>query len=310
MKNFFKLFGIIALVAIIGFAMAACGEDPEDEKGNYLSDATYIFYPLIRATKGGVAQDEYLQKIEVVGEYTKVYINNNPNGGKGRTGSDWSSYLARNSIVLLDTESNKEYKPDESSYTNSFASIEGYVLLIFKNVNKGTKFKLSEAYGSGAESVFANIDLLGSNVKAPVNKPALPDGTTTFDPPLVVNKNGAEWEQAGVGGGSCNMYSVAVSSSGRYMNISLGVSPSFGYQNWSPAGNWFSASGEVSSYNLKLVDLDNPWVVYEPIEVPVFGSGSPVRQVITFENVKATRFSMTAYSSDGEFSFPEVNIGN
>jgi len=34
MKNFFKLFGIIALVAVIGFSMAACGGDDDDDGGN------------------------------------------------------------------------------------------------------------------------------------------------------------------------------------------------------------------------------------------------------------------------------------
>ena len=33
MKNFFKLFGIIALVAVIGFSMAACGEDDGGKDG-------------------------------------------------------------------------------------------------------------------------------------------------------------------------------------------------------------------------------------------------------------------------------------
>ena len=34
MKNFFKLFGIIALVAVIGFSMAACNnDDDEDDNG-------------------------------------------------------------------------------------------------------------------------------------------------------------------------------------------------------------------------------------------------------------------------------------
>jgi len=33
MKNFFKLFGIIALAAVIGFSMAACGGDDDDDDG-------------------------------------------------------------------------------------------------------------------------------------------------------------------------------------------------------------------------------------------------------------------------------------
>jgi hypothetical protein len=34
MKNLFKLFGIIALVAIIGFSMAACDEDDDSDGGS------------------------------------------------------------------------------------------------------------------------------------------------------------------------------------------------------------------------------------------------------------------------------------
>jgi hypothetical protein len=33
MKNFFKLFGVIALVAVIGFSMAACKGDDDEEDG-------------------------------------------------------------------------------------------------------------------------------------------------------------------------------------------------------------------------------------------------------------------------------------
>ena len=34
MKNLMKLFGIIALTAIIGFSMTACGDDDDDDSGN------------------------------------------------------------------------------------------------------------------------------------------------------------------------------------------------------------------------------------------------------------------------------------
>ena len=36
MKSFIKLFGIIALVAVIGFSMAACGNDGDEKKGGGL----------------------------------------------------------------------------------------------------------------------------------------------------------------------------------------------------------------------------------------------------------------------------------
>jgi hypothetical protein len=34
MKNLFKLLGIIAIVAVIGFSMAACPEDPDNDNNN------------------------------------------------------------------------------------------------------------------------------------------------------------------------------------------------------------------------------------------------------------------------------------
>jgi hypothetical protein len=42
MKNLFRLFGIIALVAVIGFSMVACKDDPADPAGgNALAGTTW-----------------------------------------------------------------------------------------------------------------------------------------------------------------------------------------------------------------------------------------------------------------------------
>jgi len=42
MKNFFKLLGIIALVAVIGFSMAACGDNGGNNNGSDNVDATIV----------------------------------------------------------------------------------------------------------------------------------------------------------------------------------------------------------------------------------------------------------------------------
>jgi len=43
MKNFVKWFGIIALVAVIGFAFTACEETPKDELDGTTWKATYTY---------------------------------------------------------------------------------------------------------------------------------------------------------------------------------------------------------------------------------------------------------------------------
>ncbi|MDR0502065.1 MAG: InlB B-repeat-containing protein [Treponema sp.] len=277
-----------------------------------LSEGVYIFYPRIQATKGGLPQEEYLDRIEVTGNYTKIYLNNNVNGGRGRTAGNWGSYLARNSVILKDIVSNNEYNVNDSSYPSSqgnIAYVNGYTVLVFENVRQGTMFSLTNSYGGGAPSVFANVNLTGSNVKAPVNKPALPDGITTFTPEIKIKLNGVDIADT-YSSGSCALYQVAVSDNGRYMNITLGVSSAFEYQNWTPSGSWILASSEANSYNVKLVDLDNPWAVYEPMTVSLLASGTSERFVITFENVKAARFSLTSYYGGNTFAFWEVNIGD
>jgi hypothetical protein len=118
MKNVLKAFGVIALAAIIGFSMAACGGGDDDDSGG----------------GGGVGGS---------GAY-KVTINNIHSSYNGTASSS-------NTFMLLDTASNDAASPDNSTSTVSNGTVTatfGYrermakwggikVMIIFYTANSG-----------------------------------------------------------------------------------------------------------------------------------------------------------------------------
>ena len=127
MKNIVKLFGIIALVAVIGFSMAACGDDDSGGGGgggsvtftiNGLTPNTS--YYVAPGFNGGVATSDIKQvKSNATGSLTISYSSDDLHGWWGEEGN---ICYATDRDYVADNPSKKTYKMTSITYTLNAAS--------------------------------------------------------------------------------------------------------------------------------------------------------------------------------------------
>lgn len=117
-----------------------------------IADGTYTFWPRPRATKGGVATNIYLVKVEFIEDYTVVYISTTSEG-QGRAGglvssiSDWERTVIRD----LDKPQNV-YNSTQVSWDD-----DNFKVLSFKRI-ASRHFRFSDDQQNPA-AVFSNITL-------------------------------------------------------------------------------------------------------------------------------------------------------
>jgi len=77
MKNFWKILGIIALVAVIGFSMAACGGDDDDDGGGSDPEGTWEYnngtYSVILVFDNGNVESKMVSPEQELPMYKGTY---------------------------------------------------------------------------------------------------------------------------------------------------------------------------------------------------------------------------------------------
>ncbi|GHV47028.1 hypothetical protein AGMMS49546_36130 [Spirochaetia bacterium] len=254
---------------------------PAAPKVNYVPDGTYTFYPRLRAHQGGVDKNVYLDRIEAKAGNVTIYLGDRPLGRGDSPDGQWHG-RSRN-VILQDLD-----RP-ERSYNVTNAGEDGYNgphYLTFEKVT-GTRFSL---INNGYDTPYVFDEITISEPDVSLGLPPLKNGTYTFYPRLRAMQGGADQ----------NVYLDRIVIRGGNFTLYL-VDKPVGKGN-NPEGQWSGRSRRVI-----LQDLDHPQLVYNVTNAGEDGYNGP--HYLTFQNVTATRFSLTNYGYDTPYIFDEITLG-
>jgi hypothetical protein len=116
----------------------------------------YTFYPRQQATSAATPIRAYLDRVEVTGKYTLIYLTNAPMGSGGYPAGGWCHSIAESlwQVLLQDMDRpEKVYHPIRANWTD-----DGMVMS-FENVTT-SRFSLTDIYDNpAAPSIFQEIIL-------------------------------------------------------------------------------------------------------------------------------------------------------
>ena len=252
-----------------------------------IPQGTYTFYPRLRAHEGGVDKSAYIDRVEVKDNSVVIYLIDRPLGKGTRPDSSygWAGMYSEG-VVLQDLD-----RPSRTyNVTNRGTDeVTGGDYIVFQNVT-GTRFSLTQTRAN-PPAVFDEIILDTPDVDLGLQP--LKNGTYTFYPRLRAHEGGVDR----------NSYIDRITVRSGYLTVYLIDRPS-GRGNRSDISYGWSG---MYSDGVILQNLDHPQFVYNVINRgtdEVTGG-----EYIVFQNVTATRFSLTQTRANPPTVFEEIILG-
>jgi len=247
------------------------------------SNGTYTFFPRLRGMKNGLYVNSYIDKVVVSGNTTNVYFTDE-SIGKGSGGPGAGNFHHRLTLQNLDRPS----VTYEAASRKEDSEVGAYIVS-FENVAANRLGFVNEAYGE--IGVYFEEIILGQP-DPPLNFSAIRNGTYTFYPRPRAMKNGLD----------VNVYLDKIVVRSGFMNVFL-VDRTDG------RGSGGLGAGNLHHWKL-IHDLDHPHMAWNaPRGYNEDRDSGAI--VLSFENVTASRFSITniAYGEIG-FVFEEIYLNN
>ena len=252
-----------------------------------IASGTYTFYPRLRANKGGIDVNVYLDRIEVRNNMISFFMVDKPISNGRSPDGNWNYNYSRSEDFVLQDLDRPSRTWNRNSFGNDTASGGGYIS--FQSVT-GSRFSLTSKTGNPS-IVFDEI-VLGAPDPTIVFPP-LKNGTYTFYPRLQAIRSGLD----------IDTYIDRITVRGEFLNVFLTNVPVG--RGRGPAGSW--GSSYATNSDLFIQDLDYPartWVRTNQGTDEVTGG-----VFLTYQGVNATRFSLTNRADNPNIVFEEILLG-
>jgi len=286
---------LLTACAMLGFASVSTSDSREGggssaAASDRIAAGTYTFYPRLRASRGGVDVNAYLDRVEVKGNNMTFYLTNEAISGGGNPAGEWqhSWRINGDQFIVKDLD-----RPSRTWVRTNHGSDEatGGMFLTYEGVT-GRRLSLT-SLADNPNMVFDEI-IIGEPDPA-LDIPALRNGTYTFYPRIQAIRSGAE----------VDAYIDRITVRGEFVNIYLTNVPVG--RGGAPAGEWRN-SWRINGNRFYLQDLDRPqrtWIRINHGDDDVTGG-----MFLTYQGVNASRFSLTSREDNPNMIFEEIVLSN